>query len=59
MLPAALLIKAVGVAAQRFQELNGFWRDDGFVPADAVHVGVAISLRDGGLVAPALPDVPG
>lgn len=59
VLPAALLIKAVGVAAQRFQELNGFWRDDGFVPADAVHVGVAISLRDGGLVAPAIHDVPG
>ena len=59
VLPAALLLKAVGVAAQRFQELNGFWRDDGFVPADAVHVGVGISLRGGGLVAPAIHDVPG
>lgn len=59
VLPAALLIKAVGVAARRFPEFNGFWRDDEFHPADGVHVGVAISLRGGGLVAPALHDVPG
>ncbi|MDY6995662.1 MAG: dihydrolipoamide acetyltransferase family protein [Actinomycetota bacterium] len=57
-LPAALLLKAVGVAAQRFGEFNGFWRDEGFTPAEAVHVGVAISLRGGGLVAPAIHDVP-
>lgn len=57
-LPAALLLKAVGLAAQRFGEFNGFWRDDRFTPADAVHVGVAISLRGGGLVAPAIHDVP-
>ncbi|MBX7432147.1 2-oxo acid dehydrogenase subunit E2 [Mycobacterium sp. Y57] len=59
VLSAALLIKAVGVAAQRFSEFNGFWRDDGYQPADGVHVGVAISLRGGGLVAPAIHDVPG
>jgi len=58
VLPAALLLKAVGVAAQRFGEFNGFWREDGFQPAPNVHVGVAISLRGGGLVAPAIHDVP-
>lgn len=58
VLPAVLLLKAVGVAAQRFGELNGFWRDDGFQPANGVHVGVGISLRGGGLVAPAIHDVP-
>ena len=58
VLPAALLLKAVGVAAQRFEEFNGFWRDDGFQPASGVHVGVGISLRGGGLVAPAIHDVP-
>ena len=58
VLPAALLLKAVGVAAQRFGEFNGFWRDDGFQPASGVHVGVGISLRGGGLVAPAIHDVP-
>ena len=57
-LPAVLLLKAVGIAAQRFGEFNGFWRDDGFQPATGVHVGVGISLRGGGLVAPAIHDVP-
>ncbi|ORV92422.1 branched-chain alpha-keto acid dehydrogenase subunit E2 [Mycobacterium interjectum] len=58
VLPAVLLLKAVGVAAQRFGEFNGFWRDDGFQPGTGVHVGVGISLRGGGLVAPAIHDVP-
>jgi pyruvate dehydrogenase E2 component (dihydrolipoamide acetyltransferase) len=58
VLPAVLLLKAVGIAAQRFGEFNGFWREDGFQPANGVHVGVAISLRGGGLVAPAIHDVP-
>jgi pyruvate dehydrogenase E2 component (dihydrolipoamide acetyltransferase) len=58
VLPAVLLLKAVGLAAQRFGEFNGFWRDDGFEPATGVHVGVGISLRGGGLVAPAIHDVP-
>ncbi len=58
VLPAVLLLKAVGLAAQRFGEFNGFWREDGFEPATGVHVGVGISLRGGGLVAPAIHDVP-
>jgi pyruvate dehydrogenase E2 component (dihydrolipoamide acetyltransferase) len=58
VLPAVLLLKAVGIAAQRFGEFNGFLRDDGFQPATGVHVGVGISLRGGGLVAPAIHDVP-
>lgn len=59
VLPAVLQLKAVALAAQRFEEFNGFWRDTGFEPGSAVHVGVAISLRGGGLVAPAIHDVPG
>jgi pyruvate dehydrogenase E2 component (dihydrolipoamide acetyltransferase) len=58
VLPAVLQLKAVAVAAQRFGEFNGFWRGDGFESAAGVHVGVAISLRGGGLVAPAIHDVP-
>lgn len=54
ILPAALQLKAVALAAHRFGEFNGFWRDDEFQPAADVHVGVAISLRGGGLVAPAI-----
>ncbi len=58
LLPAVLQLKAVACAAQRFPEFNGFWRADTFEPATGVHVGVAISLRAGGLVAPAVHDVP-
>lgn len=57
LLPAVLQLKAVALAARRFGEFNGFWGDDGFQAATAVHVGVAITLRGGGLVAPALHDV--
>lgn len=37
--------------------MNGHYRDGVFAPSAAVHVGVAISLRQGGLVAPAIHDV--
>jgi pyruvate dehydrogenase E2 component (dihydrolipoamide acetyltransferase) len=57
ILTAALLLKAVAAALQRTPELNGFYRDGQFEPSVAVHAGVAISLRGGGLVAPALHDV--
>ncbi|VTU21701.1 dihydrolipoamide acetyltransferase family protein [Variovorax sp. RA8] len=57
MLPAVLLLKAAAVALRRTPELNGFYREGVFVPGTAVHAGVAISLRGGGLVAPALHDV--
>ena len=56
LLPAVLQLKAVALAAHRFGELNGFWRNAGFESATAVHLGVAISLRSGGLVAPAIHD---
>lgn len=54
VLYSVLLIKAVALAAREVPELNGFWIDDGFKASEAVHVGMAISLRGGGLVAPAL-----
>lgn len=57
LLPAVLQLKAVALAAAKYPDFNGFWRDDTFQPADGVHVGVAISLRGGGLVAPAIHDV--
>ena len=58
LLPAAMLLKAVGVALLRYPEFNGFWKDDSFEAGIGVHIGVAISLREGGLVAPALHDLP-
>jgi pyruvate dehydrogenase E2 component (dihydrolipoamide acetyltransferase) len=54
LLYAMLLIKAVAVALRDYPDLNGFWREGSFEKSDAIHVGVAISLRQGGLVAPAL-----
>ena len=57
ILTAALLLKAVAAALQRTPELNGFYRNGQFEASAAVHAGVAISLRGGGLVAPALHDV--
>lgn len=56
VLPAAVLLHAVALAARDVPEMNGHWIDGGFVPADRVHVGTAIALRSGGLLAPALRD---
>ncbi|MBM4796691.1 2-oxo acid dehydrogenase subunit E2 [Streptomyces sioyaensis] len=56
LLPAALLLKAAARAAREVPALNGFWTDDGFSAGRGVHLGVAVSLRGGGLVAPALHD---
>ena len=49
-----LLVKAVALALREFPELNGLFVGGKAVPKLDVHVGVAISLRGGGLVAPAL-----
>ncbi len=54
ILPAALLLKAAALAVREVPDLNGHWIDDRFIAADSVHLGVAISLREGGLVAPAI-----
>ena len=56
LLFGALPIKAVALAIRRFPAFNGFYRDNKFDPSPAVHVGVAISIRGGGLAAPALHD---
>ena len=54
IVPAAALLRAVALTARAMPQLNGFWVDDAFVPGEDVHVGVAISVRHGALVAPAL-----
>jgi pyruvate dehydrogenase E2 component (dihydrolipoamide acetyltransferase) len=56
VLPAVLFIKAVALALRDFPAFNGFWLDGCLVPSDRIHVGAAIALRGGGLVAPALSD---
>jgi len=56
LLYGVLLIKAVALGLREVPELNSVWRGAEAVPSPAIHVGVAISLRGGGLVAPALHD---
>jgi pyruvate dehydrogenase E2 component (dihydrolipoamide acetyltransferase) len=56
LLPAALFVKAVALAVRALPEFNGSYRDDEFVPATAVNVGMAIAMRGGRLVAPAILD---
>ncbi|WP_174835425.1 2-oxo acid dehydrogenase subunit E2, partial [Sinomonas atrocyanea] len=56
LVPAAFLLKAAAVAAKEVPGMNGYWTDHGFDPSDRVHLGVAVALRGGGLVAPALLD---
>jgi pyruvate dehydrogenase E2 component (dihydrolipoamide acetyltransferase) len=56
LLPAALLLKAAARAAAEVPCVNGFWTGGAFRPSAVVHLGVAVSLRGGGLVAPAIHD---
>ena len=54
LLYSVLLLKAVALAVHEVPEMNGFWIDGAFKRSEAVHVGVAISIRQGGLIAPAI-----
>jgi pyruvate dehydrogenase E2 component (dihydrolipoyllysine-residue acetyltransferase) len=56
LLLGVLLVKAVAVALRDFPELNARWEGDQVVPSERIHVGNAIFLRGGGLVAPAIHD---
>jgi pyruvate dehydrogenase E2 component (dihydrolipoamide acetyltransferase) len=51
---SALLVKAVALALRDFPELNARWGEGRVAPIADINVGLAISLREGGLVAPAL-----
>ena len=54
ILPAALVAKATALALREVPELNGHYVEDRFEQSDDIHLGMAISLRTGGLVAPAI-----
>jgi pyruvate dehydrogenase E2 component (dihydrolipoamide acetyltransferase) len=56
ILMGALLVKAAARAARVVPEVNGHHDGQGFRAAAAVHAGVAVALRGGGLVAPAIRD---
>lgn len=54
---SAFLLKAVAQALAKTPELNGFYQDGAFQASESRHLGMAINLRGGGLIAPAIHDV--
>ena len=56
LLIGVLFVKAVALALRQHPGLNAVWKDERVVTLDEIHVGVAVSLREGGLIAPALHD---
>jgi pyruvate dehydrogenase E2 component (dihydrolipoamide acetyltransferase) len=59
LLFAVLLVRAVALACRDHAGFSGFYRDGRFEQSPVVHVGVAVALRGGGLVAPAIMDATG
>lgn len=56
LLLSALFMKATALALARYSELNGHYTEGGFTAASQVNLGMAVHLRGGGLVAPAILD---
>ncbi len=56
ILPAVLFLKASALAMSEWPQFNGAYEEGAFTPASSVHVGWAIALRGGGLIAPAIRD---
>ncbi|MDP3527124.1 MAG: dihydrolipoamide acetyltransferase family protein [Hoeflea sp.] len=55
LLMGALFVKAASLAAKSVDGLNGTCEQGAYRPSDIVNAGVAVALRGGGLVAPAIP----
>jgi pyruvate dehydrogenase E2 component (dihydrolipoamide acetyltransferase) len=53
LLPAVLLIKAVAKSLQDFPDLNAVW-ENGLHPKKDINIGFVVSLRNGGIIVPAL-----
>jgi pyruvate dehydrogenase E2 component (dihydrolipoamide acetyltransferase) len=56
LLPSVLLLKAVALGARAMPAFNGYCEAGEFRAAEHVHVGMAIAMRGGRLVAPAILD---
>lgn len=56
LLYGVLLIKAVALALREVPELNATWESNQVNLKANINIGIAISLRQGGLIAPALLD---
>lgn len=51
---AVVLLKALALAAKDHPKFNGFFTNNEFKPASDINIGIVISLRQGGLLAPAI-----
>jgi pyruvate dehydrogenase E2 component (dihydrolipoamide acetyltransferase) len=56
LLPVVLLLKAVAKSLTEVPELNGYWIEGEHLVSEAIHIGFAIALRQGGLLTPAIHD---
>jgi len=57
LLPVVLSLKAVAKALEKVPQLNGCWVDAELRQKEGLHIGVAIALRGGGLLTPAIHNV--
>jgi pyruvate dehydrogenase E2 component (dihydrolipoamide acetyltransferase) len=56
LLPVVVLLKAVAKSLTEVPELNGYWIEGEHLVSEAIHLGFAIALRQGGLLTPAIHD---
>jgi len=56
ILLTALLIRAVVLSLKEVPELNGFWENGAHHISEEIHPGIAIAIRQDGLITPALLD---
>ncbi|TDR76364.1 dihydrolipoamide acetyltransferase family protein [Photobacterium lutimaris] len=54
LLITAVILTAIARQLPRYPALNGFYQNGNFTPSQAIHIGNTISLRDEGLVVPAI-----
>jgi len=57
LLSVVLLLKATALALVEVPALNAYWTEDGHQIQEAINIGFTISLRQGGLVIPAIQQV--
>jgi len=56
LLLPVVLMKAVIISLKKFPELNGFYKDNKFALSKNVNLGIAISVKPDGVMAPAILD---
>jgi pyruvate dehydrogenase E2 component (dihydrolipoamide acetyltransferase) len=56
LLLPVLFIRAITLALKDFPELNGYYKNDSFLPQSAIHIGYAFAVKSGGVMVPAILD---